>query len=343
MISDADIKKLRVDNLRAELKKRVLGRGGLKGYLVKRLHQAIIENVPIKNDQATEVANTNVFAAGAYWKVLDPENTDINEPTTSTNFHKPKVGNDEVTVAKKRNYARVFDRAPFVGTVEVDKLNRYKRRRVNPVIKKVLREVTPIGEHGAPRPDLIFENRFGGDIMQHEWFEPFLTISLTSQWTSYKNHKALLANAGQEGEIYPYFKPFSNDELRKLIGVYMVYGLAPSPQVSMKFELQQEDDINGNDFIKLCMGPASVRRHNHFRLYFSTQCPIKPPQSQSSRTNWKIDPFLAWIKSISKKAWKPGKIISVYEQTRGFQGRNASKLRITYKKEGDGFQCDRPV
>ena len=35
-----------------------------------------------------------------------------------------------------------------------------------------------------------------------------------------------------------------------------------------------------------------------------------------------------------------GKIISVDEQTCGFQGRHASKLRITYKREGDGFQCD---
>ena len=30
----------------------------------------------------------------------------------------------------------------------------------------------------------------------------------------------------------------------------------------------------------------------------------------------------------------------MYEHTTGFQGRRPSKLRITYKKEVDGFQCD---
>ena len=47
----------------------------------------------------------------------------------------------------------------------------------------------------------------------------------------------------------------------------MVHGLSPSPHVSMKFNSQQEDDINGNDFIKRSLGPATVRRHKHFRRF----------------------------------------------------------------------------
>ena len=123
--------------------------------------------------------------------MLDNKDTDIDDPTTRTNFHAPTAGNEEVTAAKKINYAHVSDRAPFVGTTEVDKLDRYKRRLVNPVTKKLLREVTPICANGAPRPDFILENRLDGDSMPNERFEPSLQRSLTSQWTSYTNHKII--------------------------------------------------------------------------------------------------------------------------------------------------------
>ena len=117
-----------------------------------------------------------------------------------------------------------------------------------------------------------------------------------------------------------------------------MHGLSPTPELNMKFQSQTEDDINGNDFVKRCLGPAAVRIHKHFRRFFATQSPliIPPPNSP----NWKIEEFLKWIKIVSKKAWRLAKRISVDEQTNGFQWRHPSKLGITYKKEGDGFQCD---
>ena len=39
-------------------------------------------------------------------------------------------------------------------------------------------------------------------------------------------------------------------------------------------------------------------------------------------------------------AWCLGCDISGDEQTIGFQGKHTDKLHITYKAEGDGFQCD---
>ena len=40
------------------------------------------------------------------------------------------------------------------------------------------------------------------------------------------------------------------------------------------------------------------------------------------------------------EAWLLGVVSSVDEQTMVFKGNHADKLRTTYKKEGDGFQCD---
>ena len=86
LISDADIVKLKVDGLRAELKRRGLGRKGLKAELVDRLKRAMIDRVPIQNLQESEAANTNVFAQGAYWKVLKPDAAEVKDPMTNTQF-----------------------------------------------------------------------------------------------------------------------------------------------------------------------------------------------------------------------------------------------------------------
>ena len=100
-----------------------------------------------------------------------------------------------------------------------------------------------------------------------------------------------MQNAGVEGEIYLDFKPFIHEDLRKHLGVYIVHGLSPTPELNMKFQSQAEDDIHGNDFVKRCLGPAAVRRHKHFRCFFATQSPliIPPPNSP----NWKIEELLS--------------------------------------------------
>jgi len=46
------------------------------------------------------------------------------------------------------------------------------------------------------------------------------------------------------------------------------------------------------------------------------------------------------MNAANQAAWLLGEKDSVDEQTIGFRGRHEDKLRITYKKEGDGFQCD---
>ena len=43
---------------------------------------------------------------------------------------------------------------------------------------------------------------------------------------------------------------------------------------------------------------------------------------------------------IFPQVWNLGQEFSIDEMTIGFQGKHADKRRITYKRAGDGFQCD---
>ena len=86
-------------------------------------------------------------------------------------------------MVKKRNYAEVFDREPFVGTVEVPPIDRFKRRRYDSSTKKLITNTKPIGEHGQPNPEFLYEHGLYSTSMPHEWLEAFLPRSLVSQWT----------------------------------------------------------------------------------------------------------------------------------------------------------------
>ena len=98
----------------------------------------MVDKVPIYKEKTSEVANATVLLQGNYWKVLKPEDKVIEYPTGETNFRAPKIDNNEVQIVKKRNYAEVFDREPFFGTVEVPSLDRFKRRRYDSSTKNLI-------------------------------------------------------------------------------------------------------------------------------------------------------------------------------------------------------------
>ena len=65
---------------------------------------------------------------------------------------------------------------------------------------------------------------------------------------------------------------------------------------------------------------------------------MTPPRQ--THPNWKVDPVLKHAMEVCKEVMHMGKYISIDEQTIGFQGRHADKIRVTYKNAGDGFQAD---
>ena len=58
---------------------------------------------------------------------------------------------------------------------------------------------------------------------------------LISTWSAYSNAKASLANAGDKGHIFEStFKPFTPEDIIKVMRVYIIDGLAPSPMLVQK-------------------------------------------------------------------------------------------------------------
>ena len=161
------------------------------------------------------------------------------------------------------------------------------------------------------------------------------------EWlTKWTNLKATLAGAGKGGTYYTDYVPFSVEEIRQHVGLYVFHGLSPSPRIELKFRSQHQDKVHGNDFIHRSFGPNSERRHKHFKAFFSCQNPAIDIPDRSKNPNWKVRPLLTWMNFIFPTMWLLGICFSIDEMTMRFQGQHKDKQRITYKAEGDGFQAD---
>ena len=150
----------------------------------------------------------------------------------------------------------------------------------------------------------------------------------------------MLANAGPGGQVYPDFRPFTMQELRQHLGLYILQGLNPSPRVEMKFKSDASDSVHGSNLCFNAFGPNAERRHRHFKCFFGVQDPLIQAPPQKKDPNWKARPLFKWMNYLMPLAWLVGRVFSTDEQTMGFQGHHADKKRITYKDEGDGFQGD---
>jgi hypothetical protein len=84
-----------------------------------------------------------------------------------------------------------------------------------------------------------------------------------------------------------------------------------------------------------------VRRWRHFRRFFTlADYRDNPSVKQKEDPLWKVRQLIDELNKQAKDMWIPGKWVAIDEQTIGFQGALSMKLRISYKREGDGFQCD---
>ena len=358
MPTEEECRAMKVSELRDQLALRNLSKNGRKAELLQRLLTAIKNNLPlIANANPEKLANMAGagFAPTAHWELIDPGDEEVNDSLVDTDghvFYHPTADrhpNEAVNAGPvKKNYNEQFDRQPFVQNAKVPIRNsRGKIRHDNN--GNVLYH-TINSSDTLPNIDYLHRHNISVESSPKEWFNLFLPVHRRRQdhpdvftleeMTTWTNRKAYLSNAGEGGSNYSHWKPFSIDEVQKHLGIYIFNGLSPSPQVTMKFNTQEKDPVNGNDFVASAFGVNAVRRHKEFKAFFACADPLLPTPSRKTHPNWKVQKFFKWAMYISKKCVVIGKQISCDEQTIGFQGRHPDVLRISYKKEGDGFQCD---
>ena len=163
------------------------------------------------------------------------------------------------------------------------------------------------------------------------------------------NQKAASEGAGVGGTLYKDFVQFDVPEMYRFMGLLFANGLAPKPDILSWFETTRTDPLLGNDWIapqmnkKLPHGGSvpGVRRWRHLRRFLC----LYDFRMHTKEVNvldplWKVRLLLKELNKQSREMWVTGKHVSIDEQTIGFKGTSSMALRISYKKEGDGFQCD---
>jgi hypothetical protein len=360
-LTDSVIQEMKVADLKEQLRKRRCPVGGKKDELVARLKKAVALGEPVYNQRnrkgsafkASKPVKPELtgFPEGTKWKVLVANEDCMPEPEnpTFTRARAPTVPEAEAEVVPvKYNFKETFNRPTFSGTYEED--DTYANGRVKLGRGGKAKRVRRTRKEGNVNPKFIRTNKLTVSSHPADFVHSFLPFRTNTsegkeylsieQMTKWTNLKAALAGAGPDGTTYTDYRPFTARETRQHLGLYIFNGLSPSPRVEMKFRPQTDDPVHGNDFVYQSFGPNAERRNKHFRSFFSCQNPTIDPPARSKFPNWKIRPLLTWMNRVFTMAWQLATCVSCDEQTIGFQGNHKDKRRITYKAEGDGFQCD---
>jgi len=297
------------------------------------------------------------------WVLLTPEDEPFPQPVNADASLRPPTEMDGVTNPKFAMKEK-FVHGVFSGTNEKmkyahdspsrpPKKRARKGKKLSPTRKQVVNKPAEPRVKGGPNADFL--KRYGLNENSHpmDWFSALVPMTQemnledpaaanvkgnkttkfsVANWTAYSNANAMMRNAGEQGSIYAgKFKPFKNDDISAMLGVYIINGLAPSPQLTWKMQDQE----------RLIIGPGWQQKHRSFHHFFATQDPMMVPPLKTQCPNFKVDEFFRWLRYMWKEAWVLAKEFSNDKQTCKMQGRSEYKMRCgKFKRLGDGLQGD---
>ncbi len=181
-----------------------------------------------------------------------------------------------------------------------------------------------------------------------DFFDTQLTPAFMD-WAVTATNLRAYASGAESGE-YTNFIPFDHPELYKMIVLLFVNGLTPKPQFNYWFCLEDKEPLLGSNLISNALRQKNAAtgktvkaacRWKHFHQYFTVaDYRDSPKEKQKYDPLWKVHELLDKLNKQAKDMWVPEKWVAIDEQTLGFQGALRMKLRISYKRKGDGFQCN---
>jgi hypothetical protein len=332
LLSEETIKSLNVDQLKKAIGARGLKPKGKKGDLQQMLRDCMTQGLPIVEAPVANADELSGFPVGSRWELLNPSNTPAQEPVNAFEFRAPTDDPDNMPTVVKQNYDETWDRPVFAG------------RSGNTDNVRV---------QGEPRQTFIRNSGLNVNSHPVEWMDAFLPVydkksrdpNMTpyhlsvDQLCKWSNEKAMLMQMGTKSR-YPEFKPFTTEEFERWLYLFFFNGLNPSPQMEWKLRPEATDPVHSNSFLIRVFGTNAPRRFREWKACFACQDPKIAIPSRKTHPNFKIDEVLRHFQTVFRYAWLPGRDLSGDQQTIGFKGHHKDKLRISYKKEGDGFQCD---
>eukprot|EP00957_Ditylum_brightwellii_P042542 3221088-Ditylum_brightwellii.AAC.1 len=78
----------------------------------------------------------------------------------------------------------------------------------------------------------------------------------------------------------------------KILGIYLLDRLNPSPQITQKTKPQSVDKVQGNDFITDNIGTNAEPKHKIFCHFFDVHDQITMPPPKEKCSNYNVDSFL---------------------------------------------------
>ena len=346
--------RLPVKELKEELKKRGRSTTGEKTKLRACLKEAIELNVPIAlGNEAPCHESMSGLDVTARWEMLTPNEFPVPEPENVDLSPWPPTERD-ATINWKYGFRETFVQVPFTGTTKkmayvcpegmnANRKKTQRKRKRSPT--QFSRPRMPVGPRKVGGPNTAFLRQYGLDKMSHpmDWFTAFMPLTpdanledlaianmkgdkttkfAVSNWTAYLNTKAMLNNSGEEGHIFAgKHRPFTNKDIVAMLGMYIIDGLAPSPQLTQKMQPQLKQPTHGNDKVASSIGMGYQQKHRSFPHFFACQDLLTTPPPKDQCPNFKVDEFFRWLRYISKEAWLLGEDFSMDEQTTKMQGK----------------------